>query len=366
MNILLGLTGSVATTVAPKLIAKLKEMGEVKIVGTRFSDPFTFYSPEKMQAFKGTTIYSDEDEWAWKDENGETRNYYKKNDPVLHIELRKWASIFVIAPLSANTLAKMANGICDNLLTSVLRAWDFTRPIVLAPAMNTFMWQHPTTEKHLTELQSWGAVQRLNTIKVAKPTSKTLACGDEGIGAMANIDDIVALVQHTLQWWFPVNLASGIPVADHPGAFSVQRKHSKHTGVDLYALEGSPVMAVESGRVVAVEHFTGPQDNSPWWENTDCVLVEGPSGVVCYGEIEPHVKVGDELSRGEILGYVIRVLKAGKERPDIPGHRPSMLHMELYPFGTRKPSEGFSTDLRDPTPQLLDAYNAPGKLEVKE
>jgi hypothetical protein len=43
-----------------------------------------------------------------------------------------------------------------------------------------------------------------------------------------------------------------------------------------------------------------------------------------------------------------------------------MLHMELYPFGTRKPSEGFSTDLRDPTPQLLDAYNAPGKLEVKE
>jgi len=64
---------------------------------------------------------------------------------VLHIDLAKWADIFVIAPCSANTLAKLAYGICDNLLTSVARAWDADRPLVIAPAMNTHMWTHPHT-----------------------------------------------------------------------------------------------------------------------------------------------------------------------------------------------------------------------------
>src|SRR5205807_689348 len=64
----------------------------------------------------------------------------------------RWAEVFVVAPLDANTLAKLAAGLCDNCLTCVWRAWEPTRPVVLAPAMNTLMWQHPTTGRHLRQL----------------------------------------------------------------------------------------------------------------------------------------------------------------------------------------------------------------------
>ena len=77
---------------------------------------------------------------------------YQRGDSVLHIELRKWADILVIAPLDANTLAKLAVGLCDNCLTCVWRAWDPARAVGLAPAMNTLMWEHPFTRRHLRSL----------------------------------------------------------------------------------------------------------------------------------------------------------------------------------------------------------------------
>src|SRR6185295_16400642 len=77
---------------------------------------------------------------------------FQMGQPVVHIELRRWADLFLIAPLDANTLAKLAAGLADNCLTCVWRAWDPARPIVLAPAMNTLMWEHPLTARHLRQL----------------------------------------------------------------------------------------------------------------------------------------------------------------------------------------------------------------------
>src|SRR4029077_5091902 len=93
-------------------------------------------------------VILDEDEWPGQTEG----RHWEREQPVLHIELRRWADLFVIAPLDANTLAKLANGLADNCLTCVWRAWDATRPVVLAPAMNTLMWQHPATVRHLRQL----------------------------------------------------------------------------------------------------------------------------------------------------------------------------------------------------------------------
>ncbi len=76
-----------------------------------------------------------------------------------------------------------------------------------------------------------------------------------------------------------------IPLKPHPGAFGVLRKHHTHEGVDLYATEGEAVYAVEKGVVIAVEDFTGPKAGSPWWLDTQSVLIEGAVGVVCYGEL---------------------------------------------------------------------------------
>lgn len=97
----------------------------------------------------------------------------------------------LISPLDANTLAKIAAGICDNLLCCVVRAWDQQRPLLVAPAMNTHMWQHPITAGHLKTIKSFGYT-------VIGPVEKSLVCGDVGLGAMAPVDHIVnALLQWT-------------------------------------------------------------------------------------------------------------------------------------------------------------------------
>ncbi|OCB87739.1 flavo protein [Sanghuangporus baumii] len=113
---------------------------------------------------------------------------YKIGDPILHIELRRWADVVLIAPCSANTLAKMAGGLCDNLATSVLRALAPTTPTYVFPAMNTLMYEHPLTTEHLR------IVRDVLHYEVVGPIGKNLACGDIGLGAMTEWKDIVNIV----------------------------------------------------------------------------------------------------------------------------------------------------------------------------
>ena len=169
-----------------------------------------------------------------------------------------------------------------------------------------------------------------------------------------------------MNWLFPLKQCPGIPLNFHPGAFGFPRKKgmSRHTGVDLYSTEGDPVLAVEDGVVVSVEAFTGPQDNSPWWLDTDAVLVEGKSGVICYGEVIPDVEVGQAVRRGQEIAQVSTVILEGRERPDIPGHSRSMLHIELCDRGTKAASRGWKQGraelgLCDPTPYLLASEGCP-------
>ncbi|TPX32628.1 hypothetical protein SmJEL517_g04272 [Synchytrium microbalum] len=175
-HILIGATGSVASIKIPLLH---DEMGvEIRIVTTEHA--LHFFKPDDV---KPAEVLTDADEWkAWK----------KMSDPVIHIDLRNWADLMVIAPLDANTLAKLAQGLSDNLLTCILRAWAPTRPVLICPAMNTYMWDHPFTAKHLKILQDELGY------KVIPPISKILACGDVGVGAMAQVDEIARVVMETL------------------------------------------------------------------------------------------------------------------------------------------------------------------------
>jgi phosphopantothenoylcysteine decarboxylase len=369
-RIILGLTGSVASVLYVKLIEQLGELGEVDVVLTRSSYSFIDFSKlcESLEKVGGT-VYSDESEWSWKNNDGTLRSKWEKDDKVLHIELRNKASALVIAPCSANTLAKVANGLCDNLLTTIARAWDMNRPFAIAPAMNTHMWEHPVTKDHLKKFINFSVNNHIYL-----PQSKMLACGTEGVGAMTEIEGIVKMTEDFLRWKFPLHPTecSGIPIGNHPGAFLCKRKHHTHTGVDLYTKDGASVFSVEAGKIVGREAFTGPKENSPWWNETDCLLVEGATGVVCYGEIMPskYLNIGDTVERGTYLGEVKQVLKDGKERPDIMGHSKSMLHMELYPHGKYRAFRevGYcDTDLddfsvlRDPTPFLMESYDKPEK-----
>lgn len=209
-RLILGVTGSVAAIKTPELLQALRRAGhDVRIVAT--GPAIYFVRPDEIEAAiegrEGPTsrvLLTDEDEWP--------APGYRRGDPVLHIELRKWADMLVVAPLDANTLAKLAVGLCDNCLTCVWRAWDLARPVVLAPAMNTLMWEHPFTRRHLRSLAGdAGAghipahltdellIHQINdrspTLHVVAPITKALACGDTGVGAMAEIEAIVAAVE---------------------------------------------------------------------------------------------------------------------------------------------------------------------------
>jgi hypothetical protein len=400
------MTGSVATTLADKIIPALQEIGEVKVIMTeaalRFANPLTLHKRHAVD------VYTDVHEWSFTHYNGglgvkpgfagnredpephlnmETESaddwlttsneLWSKNMPVLHIELRKWADVLVIAPLTANTLAKMAVGISDNLVTSVFRAWDKTKPVIVAPAMNTEMWDVDITEDQLETLRlrfnpdqkRWNRNQAFD---VVYPVEKELACGDKGMGALAPISDIAERVKDSMRWLFPLvedrepySHRLGIPMGNHPGAFAYHRHKAHHTGVDLYTDEDAPVYAVEGGVVVGIQGFTGAKVGMEWWNDTDAVLVEGRSGVVNYGEIKPRgsLKIGSKVQRGDLIGWVTPVVKAGKERPDVPGHSRSMLHIELYPHGHKEwtawPLGQEEHAQIDPTDTLLEAIDAP-------
>src|SRR5205085_10070227 len=156
-------------------------------------------------------VVRDADGWPGRAEG----RRYDRDETVLHIELRKWADLFVIAPLDANTLAKLAVGLCDNCLTCVWRAWDPKKPVVLAPAMNTLMWENPFTRRHLRSLAADAGAghtpghldeaqlvaqinDRSKTLRVVAPVSKQLACGDVGVGGLADVAEVVAAVRDML------------------------------------------------------------------------------------------------------------------------------------------------------------------------
>ena len=118
---------------------------------------------------------------------------------MLHIELRNWAEVFVIAPLSAHSLAKLSNGFCDETLSCVARAWKYdpAQPMILAPAMNTAMWEHPLTQQQLWTVQNFATTT--GAVMVVPPQVKTLACGEIGDGALASVDDIIETVRIALE-----------------------------------------------------------------------------------------------------------------------------------------------------------------------
>ncbi|GAC1334945.1 MAG: phosphopantothenoylcysteine decarboxylase [Isosphaeraceae bacterium] len=201
-RILLGITGSVAAVRSPRLIRRLREFDHsVRVIATEPS--LYFFDPDEIVADE-PCVFRDRDEWP-----GST---YRRGDSILHIDLRDWADVLCMAPLDANTLAKLSIGLADNLLTCLFRAWDFSKPILLAPAMNTRMWESPVTIRHLRQILDDHGDGRLPShpftldetptlfaehaprIRLIPPQEKLLACGDFGNGALAEVEIIVAEV----------------------------------------------------------------------------------------------------------------------------------------------------------------------------
>ncbi len=168
-KILIGISGSIAAYKTIFLVRLLVKAGaEVKVVQTEASKDFV--SPLVLATLSKNKVLHDlatNDEWA------------------NHVALGRWADVFIIAPLSCNTLAKMANGLCDNLLMATYLS--ATCPVVVAPAMDEDMWHHGTTKRNLSLLESYG-----NTI--IKVNAGELASGLIGEGRMAEPEEITTFI----------------------------------------------------------------------------------------------------------------------------------------------------------------------------
>ncbi|KAG4377865.1 hypothetical protein GLYMA_18G223550v4 [Glycine max] len=142
-RVLLAACGSVCAVKFGNVCRSFAEWAVVKVVLTKSALRFI----DEQTLPQDVTVYRDEKDW---------RTWKKLGDPMLHIELCNWAEIMVIAPLSANTLSKIAGGLCDDLLTTIVRAWDYRKPLFVAPSMSTCIWRNSFTEEHLGEIDGLG------------------------------------------------------------------------------------------------------------------------------------------------------------------------------------------------------------------
>jgi phosphopantothenoylcysteine decarboxylase/phosphopantothenate--cysteine ligase len=172
-RVLLGVTGGIAAYKAAYLARRLKERGaEVQVVMTPAATRFV--GPDTFAALTGREVHSD---------------LFERTEDVLHIRLAREADAVVVAPATANVLARLGHGMADDLLTSTLL--EFRGPLVVAPAMHSGMWGHPATIHNLDRLRDWG-------VGIVEPVTGPLAAGDEGMGRMAEPEDIVAAVESRL------------------------------------------------------------------------------------------------------------------------------------------------------------------------
>ncbi len=174
-KILLGITGGVAVYKTAYLVRLLVKAGfDVRVMMTKSA--CEFITPLTMQALSGHAVSQD-----LFDESAELG--------MGHIELAKWADFIMIAPASANTIAKLANGLADNLLTTVCLATK--APIILAPAMNQQMWANALVQDNLTKLRRFG-------VDVLEPDSGAQACGDVGVGRLPEPETLFAYLNHKI------------------------------------------------------------------------------------------------------------------------------------------------------------------------
>ena len=172
-NILLGITGGIAAYKSASFARLLIKSGyDVRVIMTASAQ--AFITPLTLQALTGNPVHID-----LLDESAELG--------MGHIELAKWADLLIIAPATANTIAKLAMGIADDLLTTVCLAT--TAPILVAPAMNQQMWQHPSVKLNLQTLTDYD-------YEIIRPASGEQACGDIGEGRLPEPEQLLEYVQY--------------------------------------------------------------------------------------------------------------------------------------------------------------------------
>ena len=172
-RVVVGVTGGIAAYKACELVSRLKKRGaEVRVVLTEHACQFV--QPLTFETLSGNPAYTDS---------------FDRKYEIGHVALAKWADLLLIAPATANCMAKMACGVADDLLSTTCLA--VRCPVLVAPAMNSAMWRNPATQANLVLLRSRG-------VRFVGPEAGHLACGDDDVGRMSEPEQIVEAVEAIL------------------------------------------------------------------------------------------------------------------------------------------------------------------------
>lgn len=178
MNIVLGVTGSISAYKAADITSRLTKKGhDVHVILTEGGSKFI--TPLTLQTLSKNKVHTE---------------FFEEGIPkeVKHIDLAQNADVIVIAPASANIMGKIAHGIADDLLSATVMAGANLAPVYLAPAMNTNMYENPIVQENVEKLRSLG-------YRFIEPKESMLACGVTGKGALADVDEIVEIIEGSLE-----------------------------------------------------------------------------------------------------------------------------------------------------------------------
>jgi len=250
-KILLIITGGIAAVKAPELIRRLTKHG-FKVIPVLTKAAEKFVTPLSIAALARSKVYSDLFDLKDEVEMG-------------HIELSRSADLILVAPATANIIAKMVSGISDDLASTILLATD--TPVMVAPSMNVRMWDHPATQRNLALLGN-------DTVKLIGPNKGEMACGEYGLGRMAEVSEIVGSVE---QFFY-----SGSLVGKHllvtSGATREPIDPIRYITNRSSGTQGSAIAAALRDLGAQVSFVTGPTD------------VPVPLGVTAY-----HVETAQEM-----------------------------------------------------------------------
>ncbi len=252
-NILLGVCGSIASYKAAELTRLFVKAGaNVKIIMTK--DATSFITPLTLATLSKNPVLV---------------NYFSKDDGVWnnHVELGLWANYMVIAPATANTIAKLAIGLCDNLMSAVYLSAKC--PVFIAPAMDLDMWKHPSTQKNIEKVNSFGNL-------IIQPNNGELASGLHGEGRLAEPFEIIEFIENKIA------------------------REKVLTGKKVLITAGPTFEAIDPVRFIG-NHSSGKMGYAlaeEFHENgAEVTLISGPTSL----EVNPRIKRIDVTSAGEML-----------------------------------------------------------------
>lgn len=274
-KILLCVTGGIAAYKIPSLVRLIhRENSQTEIILSKSAE--NFVTPMTLETLSGRKVWTDTD----------------FDGRIPHIKLAQWADVLIVAPCTANTLAKISHGIADNLLTSTVLASSC--PVVIFPAMNTQMYDSPVTQSNIKTLIERG-------IRVVSPSEGNLACGSSGRGRMPEPHEIMHEIFRALC------------VHDMAGKNVLVTAGPTHEYIDPVRYISNPSTG-KMGAGIA---------RSAWYRGANVKVVKGPVEIDGYGLEIIHVKSADDMLKAVTSNlswadYIVKAAAVGDYRAENP------------------------------------------------